>query len=221
MKLLSVKQARSIWLVHLIDINPRGRSLLPLISSINAKYKFLQFPTKAEELDLGKGIKFVSGSFQKDSQSDIIIDLTIFNGGLVADSRSSTEDSDAFLDEFLTWIAADFGFVSYQEVLRSKVYLSELWVQTDKSLNALNPKLENFSEKLTSLIVGHSHHPIAFEASCIYFWTDPTVVDPPGPFRFERANDAPFYQNRYYSAAPLQTDVHLEMLIELESILGG
>jgi hypothetical protein len=219
MKLLSVQRARSIWLINLVDLNPHGRNIFSLIGPVIAKYKFVQFPTKPEELDLSKGINFVGGSFQKDSQNDIAIDLTIFNDGFLSDTRSSTEDSDAFLDEFFSWIAGEFGLVQYKEILRSRVYVSELWVKTDKSLNALNPKLENFSKRLTSLIVGHDHHPILFETYGISFWTNPTITLPPGPFKFERAEGAPFNENRYYSAAPLQTDVHLAMLEELEDIL--
>ena len=224
MKLLSVKQARAIWLIQLVDLNPRGLNLLALIPPIATKYKFQLFPVKPDELGFGKEtkeIKFSGGSFQKDPQHDIGVDLTLYNDGLVVDTRSSTDDSDAFLNEFLNWISTDFDLVPYQEIIRSKLYLSELWVQTDKSLNTLNPKLENFTKRLTSLIVGHGHHPIAFEISGITFWTDPSVINPPGPFRFERTIDIPFSENRYYSAAPLQTNVHLEMLTELESILSS
>lgn len=221
MKLLSVKQARSIWLVPLVDLNPRGLNLLSFIRPIIEKYKFVEVPIKPEELDLGKGVKFAGGSFQKDSQHDLSIDLTLFNDGLVADTRSSTNDSDAFLDELLTWAATDFGLVHYQEVLRSKVYLSELWVQTDKSLNSINPKLESFARRLTSLIVGHEYHPIAFETYGIWFWTDQTITNPPPPFKLERPEGIPFAENRYYSVAPLQTEAHLEVLEELESILSS
>lgn len=219
MKLLSVKQARSIWLVNLVDLT-RGRSVTPMIPSIIDRYKFLKFPTKPEELDLSQGVKFLAGTFQK-NQNNLAIDLTVFNDGFVADTRSSTEDSDDFLNEHLTWIATELNLSPYQEVLRSKVYFSELSVQTDKHLNALNPKLENFAKRITSLIVGHNHHPISFETTGITFWTDPIVVNPPGPFRFERAENTPFGDHRYYSAAPLQTNVHFEMLMELENILGG
>jgi hypothetical protein len=222
MKLLSIKQARSIWLFHLMDLNPRGLNLLTLIPPIITKYKFQLFPNKPEELGFGKEIKeikFSGGTFQKDPKHDIGVDLNLYNDGLVVDTRSSTDDSDAFLNEFLDWISTEFDLIPYQEILRSKLYLSELWVQTDKSLNTLNPKLENFAKRLTSLIVGHGHHPILFETSGITFWTDPSVINPPGPFRFERTLDIPFSENRYYSAAPLQTNVHLEMLMELESIL--
>jgi len=224
MKLLSVKQARAIWLIQLVDLNPRGLNLVALIPPITKKYKFQQFPIQPEELGFGKEIKeikFSGGSFQKDAQHDISIDLTLYNDGLVVDTRSSTEDSDSFLNEFLNWISIEFNLVPYQEVLRSKLYLSELFVKTDKSLNSLNQKLENFAKRLNSLIVGHGHHPIAFEVSGITLWTDPSVISPPGPFRFERTIDIPFSENRYYSAAPLQTDVHLEMLEELEDILSS
>lgn len=219
MKLLSVQRARSIWFVNLMDLNPRGYNLLSIIPAIIEKYKFQSFPTKWEELDLTKGVKYLGGTFQKDSRHDISVELNIYSNGLFADTRSSTEDSDAFLDELLTWITAEFDLVPYQEILNSKVYISELNMQTDSHLNALNPKLTAFANRLTSLIEGHENHPIAYETVGIYLWTNPIITNPPGGFRFERVEGAPFNENRYYSAAPLQTNLHLEMLEELEKIL--
>jgi hypothetical protein len=219
MKLVSVKQARAIWLINLIDLNPRGRNMLALVQNIVNRYHFAQFPTKPEELDLSKGVKFRWGTVQK-NDVPINIDLTIYNDGFLADTRSSTNDSDAFLDEFLTYMAEEFNFVPYNEVIRTKSYVSELFVTTDKSLNTLNPKLEKFGKLITSFVKGHSHHPIAFETVGITFWTDQTITLPPGPFRFERVIDIPFAENRYYSAAPLQTESHLEVLEEFEKILS-
>jgi hypothetical protein len=197
--------------------------LLTLIAPIVTKYNFQVYPTKPEDMfgaDI-KEIKFCGGSFQIDPQHIIVVDLTIFNDGLVADTRSSTKDSDTFLNDLLSWVSIEYDLVPYQDILRSKIYVSELWVQTDKSLNALNPKLEYFAKRVTSLIEGHSHHPIAYETSGISFWTDPAVINPPNPFRFERVIDRPFAENRYYSAAPLQTEAHFELLEELESILNS
>ncbi|MHB8131973.1 MAG: hypothetical protein ACYDEX_23680 [Mobilitalea sp.] len=221
MNLLSVKQARSIWLMYLLDLNPRGLDLLALIPIIREKYRFLEFSPSIDKINREtKEVRFGLGSFQKDSQHNISIDLSIYNDGFIADTRSSTNDSDAFLTEFLNWISVEFGFVSYQEVIRTKLYASELLVQTNKSLNIINPKLSKFAKHLTSMIVGHEHHTIDFETSGILFWTDPTIVNLPGPFRFERLIDVPFSENRYYSSAPLQTEIHLEMLEELENILS-
>lgn len=223
MKLLSIKQARSIWLIYLIELNPRGLNLLTLIKPMIEKYKFQIYPTKPDEFGFGKEtieIKFCGGNFQKSPQQNIGFDLTIYNDGLIVDTRSSTDDSDAILKELLTWISIEINLVPYQDVLRSKLYLSELYVQTKKKLNSLNHKLAGFAKQLTSLIVGHEHHHISFETSGISFWTDPGVVNPPGSFKFERVIDVPFNTNRYYSAAPLQTDTHLKILNELENILS-
>jgi hypothetical protein len=220
MKLQSIKLSRSIWLLPLVDLNPRGLNEFSLIKSIIEKYKFVQVPSKPEEFDKNKGLKLGGGSFQLDTKQEISIELTVFTDGLVADSRSSTEDSDAFLDDFLTWISTEYFFINYKELIKSKIYLSELWVNTDKSLTILNSKLINFATRLNSLIVGHEHQPIEFEASGISFWTDPTIINPPSPFKFERAENTSFKENRYYSVAPLQTDKHLIILKELEDILS-
>ncbi len=222
MKLLSIKQARSIWLAYLVDLNPRGLDLIALVPFIREKYRFLEMSPAVDKINKEtKEIKFGLGSYQKDPQHNIGIDLSIYNDGFVVDTRSSTDDSDAFLNDFLNWISVEFGLVPYQEVLRKTLYASELWVQTNISLNTLNPKLEAFTNRLTSLVVGHEDHPISFETSGVMFGTDPTMVNPPGPFRFERLIDVQFNENRYYSAAPLQTNLHLKMLEELEEILSS
>lgn len=218
---ISVQRARSIWLVHLTDLNPEGLNLVPLFQPLISRYNFQLFPTKPEDL-FGKEvteIKFSGGSFQKDPQHNISVELVIFSWGLVAETKSSTNDSDAFLNDLLNWASTEMKLTPYQEVLRSRAYVSEVWVQTEKRLNSLNPKLDNLAKRITSLITGHTHHPIAYETSGIFFWTDPVVVNSPGIFRFERVIDVPFSENRYYSAAPLQTDAHAEVLTELESIL--
>jgi hypothetical protein len=221
MKLLSVQTARSIWVVYLADLNPRGTNLLSILQPLVTRYNFQVFPTKPEEL-FGKEIneiKFLGGNFQKDPQQNIAVNLIIFTWGMVAETRSSTEDSDAFLHDFLTWASAEFLMAQYQEVLRTKHYLSELWIHTEKSLNSLNPKLHNFIKRLESLIEGHDRNSFGFETTGIILGPDFTGATRPGNFRFERLVDIPFKENRYYSAAPLQTDVHLKLLDEFESIL--
>ena len=74
-----------------------------------------------------------------------------------------------FLMNFFLGLQRSLIWFHTKEILRSRLYVSELWVQTDKSLNTLNPKLENFAKRLTSLIVGHNHHPISFETYWYFF----------------------------------------------------
>jgi protein tyrosine phosphatase len=89
---------------------------------------------------------------------------------------------------------------------------------TEKPLNGLNPKLRAFAKKLNKLVKGHET--MAYETARIQFWSDLSVSSSPFPFRFERQEAIGFKENRYYSIAPLETDVHLELLNELEEILG-
>ena len=153
MRLLSVKLARSIWLLHLIDLNPRGKNLVSsIIPGLVEKYKFQMFPTKVEDLDQNKGVKFSTGTFK---DIGITVNFTVYDDGIVCDTRSSTNDSDAFLEEFLNWLNQEFDMMPYSDILRTKLYLSELWIHTDKRLNALNPKLEKFAKHLSSKVIGH------------------------------------------------------------------
>ena len=219
MDLLSVKQARSIWLLPFVDLNPGGRSVFSIMPVMIGRYKFLQVPAKFEDLDLAKGVKFAGGTFRTGQQVDISIDLTVYNDGFTADTCSSSHDGDAFLDDLLTWLSNEFDFRPYSEVLRFRYYASELWVKTDKSLNIINPKLKSFaSERLTS-VFSNVQQTTQFEISGVHFSVDQIKFNV-APFRFERAVNASFSENRYYSSAPLQTSLHLELLNELELILS-
>lgn len=218
MELLSVNRARSIWLLPLVDLNPYGRYTLTKIPSVAERYRFMQWPTKLEELDPAKGIKFTGGTFTKSDQTDIGVEVVIYSDGLIADTRSSTDDSDSFLDDLLKWHAEDHGDVPYQKILRRKLYVSELWVRPEKPLSSLHRELQTFSERLTALISDVSPFPIRYEFSTIMFSAEPGRVSPPAPFRFERALDVPFDEERYFSVAPLPTSIHLQMLNEFEKI---
>jgi hypothetical protein len=221
MKLISVKQARSIWFINIADLNPSGLNLMPIFSAMAERYKFLRVPTKIEDLTWDNGISFLSGSFNSQTHNDLFVDLFVYSNGLIADTRSNTDDSDWFLDDLLTWMFEDFNTAHYWDVLRSKLYLSELWIHTDRSLNVLNPKVEGFLHRLSSSVeTVYDTAPIAFETTGIIFGNDRTIAaNSLSPFRFERAENAPFGENRYYSSAPLPTASHLELLEELESIL--
>ena len=217
MRLLSIIAARSTWLFPLTDLNPRGRYILPIARSLPDKYKFAKYPEKADEINLQEGLRFEDGIFQSPRNEPITVSLTIFNDGIVADTRSSTLDSDAFLDDTLNWICTEYKLTPYQEIVRSKIYLSAVHIHMDGSLNLLNPNLEPFARQLSSKVVGYD--PVLFETFGISFWKDPKKTGPEFSFRLERAETEPFSQQRYFSSAPLQTEAHLELLEELERIL--
>ena len=219
MKLLSVHLARSIWVFVLNDLNPRGQSISDLASEIASRYNFSTYPTKApEDYDLQKGVVFQLGTFQNRRKQSVNVHLTAYNDGFVADTRSSTDDSDEFLKDIFDWLSKEYGFTPIQDIIRSKVYVSEVYVRIDSPLNILNPKLEEFSKLLSSRVEGYGEN-VTLETTGILFMRDPGKIGRPGPFKLERQEGIPFEENRYYSLAPLKTEDHLELLKEFEKIL--
>lgn len=218
MKLLSVNLARSVWLGPISDFNPRGASLYGILFPFLVNtYKFRKFPSLTEISDLTKGVKFENGDFSIEGESSILVNLTLYNDGVVADTGSSTIHSDAFLEEMYTKFSELFKMPPYQSILRKKVYLSQLFVSTNKSLEVINPKLKLISQHLSETVEERDK---SFQFGAISFWPDQVNKVNPAPFTFERAVNVPFSENRYYSVAPLPTDKHLELLDKLESILS-
>ena len=215
MKLLSVGLARSIWFCHIFDFNPKGKSLFPFAPILINTYKFKGFPSATEIPDFNKGVKFEEGEFKNSEGDVVVVNFTIFTDGFVADTRSSTKDSDDFLSEVLTRLSEDFGLPHYEQVLKKKAYNSQLHVTTDRSLELINPKFKELSRYLSDNLS------CPFEVGGISFWPDQAMAMGLPPFTFERALNTPFAEKRYYSSAGLQTEKHLELLERLEVILAG
>ena len=221
MRLLNVSLARSIWLFPTGDLNPRGKHLQQaIIEGLVTKYRFARFPQGPRSVTDTTEVKLESGVFQPNQRDPItIVELKIYADGIIADTHSSTDDSDYFLSEAIQWAIEQFALVSLQTLPIRKLYLSELYVHTDASLNHINNRFETFLQRLSSEIVGFEPQPI--ETAGISFSSDQGNFSKPTPFRFERTLNIPFSQNRYYSSAPLQTEKHLHLLDDLELILRG
>jgi hypothetical protein len=221
MELLNVAKARSIWLFDLNDLNPRGKHLIPeLLDWLREAYAFLKFPASFEDQEADtKALAFLHGNFQLRDEYFIEADLRIYNDGLVADTRSSTDDTDLFLKDVVESATKEFSLNYQPSLIRKRLYASELNVRCDHALNNLNPKLEKLGRKLSSLAKTNLPAPI-FELSSIAFWTEP-IQGAAGPsFRLERKLNTSLSENRYYSSAPLKTDEHLQLLQDIESLLG-
>jgi hypothetical protein len=201
-------------------MNPKGVDLFPTLSqALINRYKFKKFPPQNSVPDESKeGIKFESGSFVvEEGQRIIIMALTIYADGVIADTRSTTAHSDAFLIDVLSHLSSELGIPSHESIVQEKKYLSQLFVSTDKSFDSINQKLKTIATYLSKNVYQGG---IRFEFGGMSFWADQTDKFPPPPFSIERVVNVPFSENRYYTAAPLPTDKHLEVLNKLESILS-
>ncbi len=216
MEVLNVAKARSIWLFDFADLNPSGKKIsAELIEWLKGYYKFSKVPLSVNDFDETKALAFLDGSFTIDVDTEIAVNLRIYNDGFVADTRSSTDSSDAFLDDLLGSAAKRFGLRYKPERIRKKIYLSELNVGCDKSLEDNCPKLKAFADRVTTAL----NRPTRF--SSVAWLTDPETQAALAQFRFERKFGAAFSNQMYYSVAPLRTDDHRQLLDDLERIMAA
>ena len=153
MELLNVIRARAVWLIYIQDMNPHGKNINPyIIDWLKDKYRFLKCPSSIYERNEFGALVFSDGSFKSKDGSNISADLDIYNDGFIADTRSSTKDTELFIEDALYSLIKDFDLVYKPEMLRKKLYVSELTLRTDRQLNNINPRMQAFIRKIISMI---------------------------------------------------------------------
>jgi hypothetical protein len=224
MELRSVDIARSLWFGHMVDFNPRGMALSPITLSPIAFYlaniyKFKKLPPPNADLGNADGVKFEDGEFVfKGDEPPVSVTLTLYQEGLTADTRFSTECSDAFLIDLFTRITKDFKIPPYEGIIHKKRYFSQLYISIIKSFSVINPKLQEIATFLSKNT--EAGEEIIFEFGGVSFWPEQTAKWIPSAFTIERVVNVPFSENRYFSRAALQTEKHIELLNKLENILS-
>jgi hypothetical protein len=215
MEFLSVATARVGWLFDFGELNPQGKDvLLHLIDWLKDKYGFEKYPASLAELEADtKSLAFKLGRFQVSPEIFIAVELNIYSDGITANSWSSTEDTEAFLDDVLASATKKFHLNYSPKLIQKKTYLSELNVRYEHPLAAINPQTIKIADAITKL-TGRD-----CELAGIQFWFDTNLTPPFGPFRIEKRVKTPIGDNRYYSSAPLRTRDHLQLLQEFEHIL--
>jgi hypothetical protein len=218
MKILFVGLARSIWLFNTYMLNPKGLSFQPLLEKINEKYQFAKAPKNALDLDEQNALSFKSGTFVNSRGTQVLIGFSIYADGLVADTLSSTDDSDEFLEEITNWLNKDFGLALPSNV--RKTWLNQMDVECNMPLVNVSPKLAKFIQSIEARVKPTGGSSAKFDVGSINFWTeDATKPGAPGIVKFERKYLAPFSANHYFAQAPLRTSEHMELLDELERLL--
>jgi hypothetical protein len=186
---------------------------------LGEKYSFQTFPKSIAELDQEKkGYVFKAGEFQSDKGA-ITVNFSFFGDGVVAETWSSTEDGDDFLEELLRSAASKYGLNYRPEMIRTKTYISELTIKLDHALGDVNPKILQFCETLNGIFARHNLNP--FEMTGMLFGPDTSASSykPPG-LQIERKAATPFAENRFWSKSPFTTREHLFALEEFDKLLA-
>lgn len=216
MKLLAVRVARSIWLVPTYFLNPRGVFTRPIVEAIRTRYNFLKTPLdNSIPPEANSGYKYEHGMFNGKSGPVIIVSLTIHGDGIVVETRSSTNDADAFLEDAINFGSKKFGLPPSSALPIKKIYASEVNVVFDNTPIILNPKLTPFFDQVSSAIGDDVKGKADFLS--LQLATDQTRGQL-AAFRIDREANTAIGENRYYSFAPTTTDVHIQLLETLEQL---
>lgn len=214
MELINVAVARSLWHFGVEELNRKGIRVYPnVVERIRERYDFDEEDESAKPEDR---FKLKNGAFKGSHGEEVPIRLEIYNDGLLAETISTTEDSDAFLEDLLTWLNTEFGMNYYPSLVRKKGYQSEVVIRSDVPLGSVCDKLKRFAERLSTIPLFETIEPQ--ELVSLYFGA---TLKTQASFTFERRSAAPFDERKFYCRAPLSTSQHLDLIRDFESIMSG
>jgi hypothetical protein len=184
-----------------------------VVPEIVRRYGFQKFPTKLEDFDEEKGVEFLEGKIA----GKVIHKFAIYNTLIVVETRSNTADSKQILEDALEWGAEKLGLKYVPGMIKRFAYVSDLSFYSEVPILSANPALENLATKTSKLVSEIWQEPIRYEALNITIGHDPLARKYGiAPFSITRRAEARFSENKYFSEAPLPTDVHLKLLEEYE-----
>lgn len=219
MKIITFESARATWLFPLEEFTPvDGADAKNVLGKIAAKYGFSHTPTVTTKEDFAKaGLQFGMGKFEIEGRSVTISDFFIYTDGLAAVSNR-TEWAERFLLDIVKWTRADFGF---REPPFKNLYSSNVVIEFEHPLSRLLSEYEILSELITSRTKTIMPILKPMQFSRLDFEVDKLTLEgqiASPKFVIERRAGAGFERERYYSAAPMSTTDHLEVLGKIEKL---
>ncbi|HKM47171.1 MAG TPA: hypothetical protein VJX69_06265 [Terriglobales bacterium] len=219
MKLSAVILARVLAYVESSDLNPRGKVYYPdIVQALVDRYNFQKFPQTLEEFDETKGVEFHEGR----AGNKVIQKFVIWNTLLVLETRSSTDDSKQILEEMLSWGTEKFGLNYSPGMIKHFAYISDLTFYSDVPLLDVSPPLTRLAASASQSLSEIWQEPIHYESVSLSVGHDPMARKYGiAPFTITRRAEAKFSENKYFSEAPLPTDVHIRFLEQYEADVSG
>ncbi len=195
-----------------------------LVKDLGKRYSFARTPDIEEILDsqnkgAAKGAEFQLGKLRRPDGTPLVIEkFTVFNDGLVVDSRTSTDDCDTFLDDIEQWAKKNLSGI--RNVSKSR-YLSQLEVKFDVTEYAT--AFSGLREQVASLLMDYGIpgiNPYGFGSLALAMEPSQMVGLQPSPFMIDRRLNVPFADNVFFAQAPLRTSDHIRLLGVLEQTLA-
>jgi hypothetical protein len=196
-----------------------------IVDKLGKEYSFARLPDVQEILSsqnkgAAKGAEFQVGKFVRPDQTEAVIDkFTIFNDGLVADCRTSTDDCNLFLDSIEIWAKK---YLSGFKNIGKSLYLSQMEVKFGVAKYAQG--FNNLSQQVSALMEKYGAIPgigrYGFGSLVLALEPGGLSNTQPSPFTIERRINTRFDENVFFAQAPLRTSDHSDLLSVLEQILA-
>ena len=218
MEISAIILARVLGFIETADLNPQGRVFFPkLVHGLVERFQFQKYPQTLEEMDDDKGINFFEGTW-----GGVSVDkVTIFRGAIAVDTSASTDESGKILDVALTWAAENFGITYRTGMIKRWKYVSDLTFYSRAPLLGPSNALSNLKGSVSQAVSEIFGEPIQYEPSRLDLDFDKFQRPlPTASFSIQRRGEIPFSDNKYFSEAPLPTDVHIRILKAYEGALA-
>lgn len=217
MKLAAIHVSRVSYFLDIVDLVSSGRVFLPdLVTAIAEHCEFRKFPQNFGKENETKGAVFEIGKFGNQP----ITKLTIFNDGVVLETNSSTDVTEETLLAMLAWAKSASGLQFEPEMVKRKVFFSQLTAYLEVTLDSVHPIFGEISKELSKSNSDLYQQPMAFRTSGITLGVNTlTAKFLPAAFSIERRIDVPDTENKYFCSAPLTTGEHIALLEKFEKAL--
>jgi hypothetical protein len=215
LQLSSIILARVLGFIETADLDPRGKVFnAEFVQEVVRRYKFQKFPKTFEEFDEAKGVIFEDGKIG----NKVIQKFTIFQTLLTLETRSSTADSKQILEEMLVWGAAKFGLNYNPGSIKRFAYINDLTFFSDVPLlSAACQPLLDLASKTSAALSDIWQEPVQYHPANLAVGHDPMARSHGiAPFTITHRAEARFSENKYFSEAPLPTEMHIAFLEEFE-----
>jgi hypothetical protein len=144
--------------------------------------------------------------------------LTLFDGLIVLETRSNTSDSKQLIEELLLWGAAKFDLTYQPQSINSFAYVSAVTFYSDVPILEGNRALKKIAQATGEAVSEMRKERLPYETTNITIGYDPLArKNPIASFIITRRAETKFSEDKYYSEAPLTTDMHIALLEEYEA----
>ncbi len=181
---------------------------------LKEKFRFMRVPETYEDYQDSEKRKFMHGTFK----GTVIESIEVHPDGVVVDTKANTSISDEFIDEMIDLVTKELNFSLVEMPNTKRTYVSEVEVFLDKELDEAFKGFNAACKKINDTVSGYADSISSFQPTGLIIDYDRTASPHLSPHSFilDRRRAASFDTKIYYSIAPLPTDVHLEVIKDIE-----